>query len=408
MNASRHTVTGSHDALLDSARFTRRQGLRLLTALAATGVAAPALVGRALAQDQMATPAATPVLGPQADGTNLWEVEVGGMEMADQIDTHAFYPTELTIAAGDTIWFNFTPTGEPMFHTVTFTSGADVPPIIIPDIQEGTPVANDDGTPRFLINPVLAFPDGRTEYDGTGMVNSGLDVLRTEDQGPYMVTFPTPGSYEYVCGVHFAVMKGMVHVLEAGAELPLDVAGVQAQADAQRATLLEEGRAALAEIEPAVGTPSTDDPNTWDVAAGVGGESRARVMQFVPREITIKVGDTVRWTNHQFAEPHTITFLGGTEPPEDVLIEPQDAGPPVLVQNTATFLPAGDTAFDGTGYTNSGFYGLPPDISEMFGLPIDGYSLMFTVAGEFPYYCILHAGGPEDEMGMAGTVIVEA
>ena len=29
----------------------------------------------------MATPAATPGLGPQADGTNLWEVEVGGMDM---------------------------------------------------------------------------------------------------------------------------------------------------------------------------------------------------------------------------------------------------------------------------------------------------------------------------------------
>ena len=74
-----------------------------------------------------------------------------------------------------------------------------MPPIIIPDIVEGTPVANADGTPRFLINPALAFPDGRTEYDGTGMLNSGLDVFRTEDQGPYMLTFPTPGSYEYVC-----------------------------------------------------------------------------------------------------------------------------------------------------------------------------------------------------------------
>jgi plastocyanin len=356
----------------------------------------------------MASPAATPALGPQDDGSNLWEIEVGGMDVAEGIDTHAFYPTEITIAAGDTIWFNFTPMGMPMFHTVTFTSGEEVPPIIIPDMQDGTPVANDDGTPRFLINPALAFPDGRTDYDGTGMVNSGLDVFRTEEQGPYLLTFTTPGDFEYQCGVHLVVMKGKVHVLEAGAELPLDTAGVQAAADAQRAALLEEGRAALAAIEPEMGQPSAEDPHTWNVAAGVGEDSQARVMKFVPRELTIKVGDTVRWVNHQVGEPHTITFLGGTEPPEDVLVEPQASGQPVFVQNTATLLPAGGAEYDGTGYHNSGFYGLPPDVSALFGLPTDGYSLTFTAAGEFPYYCILHSGGPDDEVGMAGKVIVEA
>jgi plastocyanin len=203
-------------------------------------------------------------------------------------------------------------------------------------------------------------------------------------------------------------MKGMVHVIEAGSELPLDAAGVQAAADAQRATLLEEGRAALAEIEPTLGQPAAADPTIWDVAAGVGGDSQARVMLFVPREVTIKVSDTIRWTNHQFAEPHTITFLGGTEPPEDVLVEPQPSGQPTFVQNTATFLPAGDSEYDGTGYHNSGFYGLPPEVSDIFGLPVENYSLTFTAAGEFPYYCILHAGGPDDEVGMAGKVIVEA
>ena len=197
-------------------------------------------------------------------------------------------------------------------------------------------------------------------------------------------------------------------MLEAGAELPLDAAGVQAQADEERAALLEEGRAALAEIEPTVGMPSADDPTTWDVAAGVGGESRARVMQFVPREITIKVGDTVRWTNHQFAEPHTITFLGGTEPPEDVLMEPQASGPPNFVQNTATFLPRVTRNSTAPAITTPGSTGCRQRSPICSACRSTEYSLTFTAAGEFPYYCILHAGGPDDEMGMAGKVIVEA
>jgi plastocyanin len=46
-------------------------------------------------------------------------------------------------------------------------------------------------------------------------------------------------------------------------------------------------------------------------------------------------------------------------------------------------------------------------VGEMVGLLGDTYELTFTAAGEFPYYCILHAGGPDDENGMIGTVIVE-
>ena len=69
----------------------------------------------------------------------------------------------------------FAPMGVPGFHTVTFTSGAEIPPIFAPDIVNGTPVASPEGPPRLVINPAIAYPDGRTEYDGTGTVNSGVD-----------------------------------------------------------------------------------------------------------------------------------------------------------------------------------------------------------------------------------------
>jgi plastocyanin len=295
--------------------------------------------------------------------------------------------------------------GMPGFHTVTFTSGAEVPPIFAPDIVDGTPVASPEGPPRLLINPAVAFPDGRTEYDGTGTTNSGLDVLRTPDQPPYTLTFTKAGSYDYQCAVHGIVMKGKVTVQEAGSVLPTDVAGYEAMAQQEIAAVLEEGRAALAQAQQA--TPMAADGSAWDVSAGAGGMSQARVMRFLPREITIKVGDTVRWTDRTIGEPHTVTFLGGTEPPEDTLIEPQPSGPPKLIQNFQSFLPAGEATFDGTGYHNSGFLGLPPEIGQLFGLHGESYELTFTKAGEYPYYCILHSGGPDDEHGMAGKVTVE-
>jgi plastocyanin len=154
-------------------------------------------------------------------------------------------------------------------------------------------------------------------------------------------------------------------------------------------------------------TPAAEGPTTWEVAAGVGGLSPARVMQFIPPEITIKVGDTVHWTNMSEGEPHTVTFLGGEEQPEDTLVEPQAGGPPKLIQNTVTLLPAGGPDFDGTGYTNSGFMWSVSEINEALGLIGPEWELTFTAAGEYPYYCILHASGPEAEGGMIGRIIVE-
>ena len=388
-------------------RIDRRQALKMLSALGiGAGVAALGRGSSASAHQDM--PPASPVAGPREDGTNLWKVQVGGMDMVSGIDTHAFYPAEITINAGDTIHYAFAPMGMPGFHTVTFASDGQVPPLFVPDIVDGTPVASPEGPPRLQVNPMIAFPDGRTEYDGTGTVNSGLDVLRTADSPPYMLTFTTPGTYEYFCTVHSLVMKGTITVQEAGSALPNDAAAYEAMAQEQFAALVEEGRATISELEGREATPATDGANVWDVAAGAGGTSQARVMRFIPEVVTIKAGDVVRWTNLAIGEPHTVTFLGGAEQPEDVMIEPQEGGAPKLIQNYQSLLPAGDNVFDGTGYTNSGFLGLPPEITEPLGMYSDVYELAFTAPGEYPYYCILHASGPEAETGMIGKVIVTA
>jgi plastocyanin len=394
---------GTHSAF--AAHITRRRLMGLIAATGAAAGMAPLLGSHAAAQS--GTPVATPVPGPRADGTNLWKVLVGGMDAENGLDLQAFFPSEITVNAGDAIYFEFAPMGMPGFHTVTFTSGDPVPALFVPDVVEGTPVASPQGPPRLIINPEVAWPDGRDTYDGTGLLNSGIDVFRA-DAGPYVVTFTTPGSYDYQCVPHAPVMKAKVIVQEAGTDLPKDQAAYDAQAQDEVAALIEEGKAAIAAYGQGTATPSAGGATTWEAAAGLGGMSQVRAMLFAPRELTVKVGDTVRWTNMTPGEPHTVTFLGGDEQPTDSIVEPQPAGPPKIVQSYETFLPSGDQEFDGNGYRNSGFMGMPPEVNDMFGLVGDTWELTFTAAGEYPYYCVLHASGPDATEGMVGKVIVTA
>jgi plastocyanin len=425
MDSTRHRLAAQILRRYRSGRMPRREALRLLGALGLTtaGLGAIGLgavstrstsagsvasggvhaghgsLYAALLRQDAGTPAAvaTPTLGEQPDGTHLWRVRVAGMDEENLIDTQAFFPKEITINAGDAIYFEFpTPPG---FHTVTFLSGGEVPPLIIPDESAGTPPA---GPPTLMINPEAAFPSGQDTYDGTGFVNSGLDVIRLPGDPPFMLTFTTPGTYEYQCIPHGVVMKATVVVQEAGSEFPEDQAAIDARGEEERAALLQEGMAEIAEYAEATATARDDGSTLWEVAAGAG-EGQARVMQFLPNALEIKAGDTVRWVNHSKTEPHTVTFLGeGVEQPEDIAVEPQPSGPPKIIQNPLTLFPQGGQVFNGEGYVNSGFLG------ELNGEPLPGgpaYELTFDTAGEFPYYCILHASGPEGP-GMAGTITV--
>jgi plastocyanin len=119
----------------------------------------------------------------------------------------------------------------------------------------------------------------------------------------------------------------------------------------------------------------------------------------MPDNVTIAAGDTVRWTVESEFEPHTVTFLGGEDPPE--LIEPQmqEGGPPKLVFNPDVVGRVGPDVYSGTGYANSGAMGA--DFEEYTGLTT--YELTFDTPGEYLYYCALH-GSPE--MGMRATVTV--
>ncbi len=337
-------------------------------------------------------PPATPILGERADGTLVWKVQVGAMDEAVLVEAMGFFPQEITVNVGDSIFFD-----NRGFHTITFLSGQERPFLFVSEESLGTPAAE----PRFVINPMAGFPVGGDTYDGTSYVNSG-----TPDPSapPFTLTFTAPGSFDYLCLVH-PQMQAKVIVQEAGAELPMDQAGYDQLGTEQAEALLDEGRALVSEHASATPTPG-EGAGVHEVLVGVGGEY-VEVLQYFPRELTVQAGDTVRWTYTAKHEPHTVTFLGDAEPPELILVEPAEGGPPTLVLNPLFAREVeGADAFDGEGFASSSTLGDEmPEFSE--DIPRSAtYDLTFDEPGEYRYYCVYHSGGPDDEHGMVGTVIV--
>ncbi len=347
-------------------------------------------------------PVATPQLGEQPDGTRIGKVVVGAMIMEELAEINAFLPGEITINAGDSIFFEMMG-----FHAVSFLSGGEVQPIFIP--AEGaapvaTPPASAAAYPQLMFNPAVLFPAGGPAYDGTGYVNSGLP---DPSAPPFTLTFAQPGTYEYLCLVHPAMMKARVVVQEQGAERPHDQAFYDRQAAEQQEAILEQGRALIARYSQATPAAGAAGGNTWEVTAGVG-EGQAQVLRFLPERLEVRAGDTVRWVNRAHTEPHTVTFVDGGAPPEFVLVEPQAGGPPLLVLNPEVMQRAGGKAYGGEGYANSGWLQEEsPELYAGFEAP-HTYELAFEAPGEFAYYCALHAGGPDDPHGMTGTITVGA
>ncbi|HTW88402.1 MAG TPA: plastocyanin/azurin family copper-binding protein [Candidatus Binataceae bacterium] len=88
---------------------------------------------------------------------------------------------------------------------------------------------------------------------------------------------------------------------------------------------------------------------------------------YIPKQVTIHVGDTVKWVNTA-QTLHTVTF-----------------DPAKAVNKANVQLPAGVAPFD------SGFM-----------MPGQDFSHTFTVPGEYKYFCI-----PHEKDGMIGFVTVK-
>jgi len=334
-------------------------------------------------------PAPTPVLGKQPDGTTVWKVIAGGGSEEEGIDLLAYFPTNVTVNVGDAIYWEVRG-----FHNVHFLSGAPLPEGIIPD-PTATPMAG--GAPALILNPAVAFPSGGSDYNGTGMLNTGVPL--DPSAPPFVITFSAPGMFDYYCTIHGKTMKGTVTVQDSGAAYPMDQAAVDATGNEELTALLATAKSLYEQGDTA--TPSAAGATEHQVIAGLSAP-QMEVNRFFPQQLTIKAGDTVKFVNESVDPPvpHTVTFAGGTEAPGFVLPVPQAGGPPTLTINPQLVAPTmpGGAAYNGQGFANSGILGGAPNA------PLE-FSLAFDTEGTYRYYCAVH-GDPEG--GMIGDITVEA
>ena len=129
---------------------------------------------------------------------------------------------------------------------------------------------------------------------------------------------------------------------------------------------------------------------TWDVRTrGIVADEQLLPNAFFPDPLTIRVGDTVRWT---IEGGHTVTFLGGQSPRSALpLFVPGGPVPDGLVAGPGFFPigPEGPASYGG-GVANSGRLAARED---------DAYALTFGRPGVFHYICLTHPG-------MDGTLTV--
>ena len=325
---------------------------------------------------------------PEAQAPRTLNALVGAGQ--DTSAVFGFFPSTLRIRAGDTVVWKL---NSDEFQQFVFTSGEEPPEDIIPV---------PDGSGRLMFNPENEFPSRLPgapveTYSGTGFFNSG--GMSKEAQGPpgtppndtFSLTFDTPGTYVYGGSGPGKVIVEPSNALDVPSQAEID-AQVQEEL-APLMAMVEEFQAGISSGQFAEQEPGPDGTAIWLVGAGVGTE-QAAAFEFTVKDLTIKEGDTVVWTSNQF---HTVTFNRTPPPPEFVIPEGGEQGPPLLIVNPQVMLPVVPSPeFDPAQYYNSGLIGP--------GLPGgSGFSLTFNQTGTFKYICAVHR-----EIGMTGSITVTA
>lgn len=126
--------------------------------------------------------------------------------------------------------------------------------------------------------------------------------------------------------------------------------------------------------------------NIWfvDVKSGNQVVASAQVnypqfgsLRYWPGVLKIQAGDSVKWTQNDFHEAHTVTILA--------------PGQSVAQAEKFIALPKGSNVINGPGFSNSGL--LWKGMS---------YQLTFNKPGTYHYLCLLHYN-----LGMIGTIVVQ-
>ena len=299
---------------------------------------------------------------------NTWNVKVGVQSADGKYQGMGFLPRQVFINAGDTVNWQ---ANSIEIHTVTFpptAGGTGGPAGLTTELHKTPPL--DASDPLEMQPQAPAGSNG--VYDGTNYFNSG--VMATSPGAfnavsDYQLTFPTAGTYTYLCLVHGATEVDQVIVAPQGTAYPYTQADYDQGAADAVARVTRDG----ADLEAAT-AKTANDHTVFMGADSMKPDHEVMVMSFIQPKVTVHVGETVSFINGNMATPHTVTF--GAPP----------AGNPLA--------PAGDPKHYASGSLSSGI--APPAPA-----PGSTFKVTFTKAGTYKYICLLHA-----DMGMVGEVDV--
>jgi plastocyanin len=213
----------------------------------------------------------------------------------------------------------------------------------------------------------------------------------------FSATFSTPGVFKVNCMLHPWMTGWVVVHPNTDANVP-SLEEIDAQIKAEEARHLADIEAAREVGNATIQSDAAQDGTTlWHVRAGgfnsVTSNEKAAAYDFMPKELTVKAGDTVIWGSAAF---HTITFDDAPPPPEPELVQEVEGDWPWILINSEAWLPAKpSTIYDPSQFYNSGDRG-PTGFEGI------SWALTFTEPGTYEYFCVYHR-----YLGMKGTIIVE-
>jgi len=348
----------------------------------------------------------------QPPGPRTLTVLVGGGQDTTVLD--GFFPQTLRIRAGDTVVWKFA--GDPVQrHTVTLVTTGSLFPGPQDPVAHGAPgevvpgrwVPVPGGAPGELMrNPAIAAPTRGPGapievFDGTAYANSGElspkpRIPGTPGAETFSLTFSKPGVYRYICAIHRPHMVGTIEVVPASvADVP-GQAEIDQQARAEMDHLFALIVKAKEQTKRSRSQPGPNGTTFWYVRAGAyeipSGEMQGLTFDFLPKSLTVKVGDTVIWES---MDGHTVTLIPAPPVPEVFTVKPQADAYPLLIRNPKVFDAAKPAAvYDPTQHFNSGALALTSPLGT-------SWALTFDKPGVYEYVCGFH-----HEMGMKGTITV--
>ncbi len=311
---------------------------------------------------------------------DVWDVQLSGDVAAEGIMANAFFPGTLTVHQGDSVRWTWATTLAP--HTVSFPGPGAAPDIFTPGPDSGSV----QGGPGFFPQGDVG-PDNSGTFDGSQATGSGVPL--DPNTPPFRLTFTQPGIYPYLCLTHPG-MHGSVEVLPAGATLAETPAQAKTRGAGEFNDLVDQLRSTLSGASAPQAAAATG-VTTHLVAAGISNAAGMSALSFIPANVTVHQGDLVMWAVEDPFEVHTVTFTSGATQPALLQVTPQASGPPLALIPANVYSPVGGGSYDGSGYTNSGFFG-----------PGGGFALRIDAPpGTYDYLCLIHGPTP-----MRGTITV--